>query len=125
MMFKNREKDKVSSLIGPGCSFKGEINVKGMLRVDGIFEGTVVADSIVVGEKGSIKGDIAVKTANIGGTVDGNIRADEFLEIEAKGSVNGDIYAGKISIIEGGIYNGRITMGKTTTKIVEFSSKDG
>ncbi|MCX8110604.1 MAG: polymer-forming cytoskeletal protein [Syntrophorhabdaceae bacterium] len=123
-MFRRREKDRIASFIGFGSTFKGNISVKGMLRVDGILEGNIEADSLVVGEKGNIKGDIAVKTANIGGEVHGNIRADEFIEIDAKALIYGDIYTGKISIVEGGVFNGRIIMEKGVSKVVELPSKE-
>jgi len=123
-VFRKREKDRMASFIGPGSVFKGDISVKGMLRIDGVLEGNIEADSLVLGEKGEIKGDVSVKVANIGGEVHGNIRAEEYVEIDAKALVNGDIHTGKISIIEGGVYNGRITMEKAASKVVELQSKE-
>ncbi|HPP06144.1 MAG TPA: polymer-forming cytoskeletal protein [Syntrophorhabdaceae bacterium] len=122
-MFGNNEKNKLASFIGAGSYFKGDVSVKGAFRVDGELEGTIKADTLIVGEKAHIKGDIAVKNANIGGRVEGNINAENLVEIGPKGYVNGNISTGKISIAEGGIYNGKITMDNTPSKIVDFQAE--
>lgn len=119
-MFGNSEKNKMASFIGAGSTFKGDITVKGALRIDGEVEGTVTADSLIVGEKAYIKGDINAKNANIGGRIEGNIYAEDLVEIGSKSYINGNITTGKISIAEGGIYNGKITMDKKPSKIVDF-----
>ncbi len=121
-MFGSGEKNRLASFIGPGSSFKGDISVKGSFRIDGEFVGTIVADTLIVGEKAYIKGDITVKNANIGGRVEGNINAENLVEIGQKGYVNGNIITGKISIAEGGIYNGKITMDEKPSKIVNFQT---
>lgn len=123
-MFGSNEKGKLASFVGAGSVFKGDINVKGALRIDGTVDGTVTADSVIVGEKANINGDIKVKTASIGGRVEGNINAEDLVEVGAKGFVHGDITTSKLSIIEGGVYNGRIVMGKTSSKVVELQTKD-
>ncbi|MCX7965136.1 MAG: polymer-forming cytoskeletal protein [Syntrophorhabdaceae bacterium] len=119
-MFRNSEKNRLASFIGFGTSFKGDISVKGALRIDGEIEGTIIADNLIVGEKAYIKGDINVKNASIGGRIEGNINAEELVEIGSKGCVNGNITTAKISIAEGGIYNGKISMDRKPSKIVDF-----
>jgi len=122
-MFGSGEKNRLASFIGAGSFFKGDISVKGTFRIDGEFEGTITADTLIVGEKAYIKGDVTVKNANIGGRVEGNITAENLVEIGQKGYVNGNITTGKISIAEGGIYNGKITMDNKPSKIVDFQTE--
>lgn len=56
MFHKNTE--KLESLIGMNSSFRGEIDSKRTLRVDGIIEGNIPVEWIVIGEKARIDGNI-------------------------------------------------------------------
>jgi len=123
MFTKNTE--KLESFIGANSAFKGNIETKGTLRVDGSMEGNVNADWVVLGEKASIKGDITARGIIVGGKIEGNLRAKEIVEIKSKGQVFGDISSVKLTIIEGGIFEGRSSMSKEETKVIEFQSKSG
>lgn len=123
MFTKNTE--KLESLIGANSKFKGDIDTKGTLRIDGSMEGNVNADWVILGEKACLKGDVTARGIIIAGRVDGNLRSKEIVEIKAKGQVSGDISTGKLTIIEGGIFDGRSSMLKDESKIVEFQIKGG
>jgi len=123
MFTKNTE--KLESFIGANSAFKGNIETKGTLRVDGSMEGNVNADWVVLGEKASIKGDITARGIIVGGKIEGNLRAKEIVEIKSKGQVFGDISSVKLTIIEGGIFEGRSSMTKEETKVIEFQAKSG
>jgi cytoskeletal protein CcmA (bactofilin family) len=122
MMFtKNTE--KLESFIGASSKFRGDIETKGTLRIDGILEGNVQADWVILGEKSSVRGDITGRGIIIGGSVDGNLRAKEIIEIKSKGRVTGDIATSKLTISEGGVFDGRSAMQNGETKVLEFQSK--
>jgi cytoskeletal protein CcmA (bactofilin family) len=121
MFSKNTE--KLESLVGMNSSFKGDIETKGTLRIDGRLEGNADADWIILGEKASVKGDLTARGIIIGGRVEGNIQAKEIVEIKSKGRVSGDIRSSKLTIVEGGMFDGRSSMSKEESKIVEFQMK--
>lgn len=123
MFSKNTE--KLESLIGTNSKFKGDIDTKGTLRIDGSMEGNVNADWVILGEKACLKGDVTARGIIVGGRVDGNLRAKEIVEVKAKGLVYGDISTSKLTIAEGGIFEGRSSMTKGESKIVEFQTKGG
>ncbi|MFZ5906890.1 MAG: bactofilin family protein [Nitrospirota bacterium] len=118
-----RNTEKLESFVGTNSAFRGNIEAKGTLRIDGKLEGNVQADWVILGEKSSVKGDISARGIIVGGTVDGNLRAKEIIEIKAKGRVTGDTVTAKLTISEGGIFDGRSTMAREESKIVEFQSK--
>jgi cytoskeletal protein CcmA (bactofilin family) len=122
MFHKNTE--KLESLIGGNSSVKGDIETKGTLRVDGMVEGTIAADWIVIGEKAHIKGDIAARGIVIGGLVEGNLRAKEIIEIKGKGQIQGEIYTNKLSVAEGAVFEGRSSMQREESKVVELVTKE-
>ena len=126
-MFSN-ETDKLGSLLGINSSFKGELKVKGTLRVDGTVEGQLDADYVILSETAEVKGEIKAKKIIIGGKMDGNTRAQELVEIKSKGKVWGDIFTQKLTIIEGAEFNGKvemkkIEMKKEENKVIELELK--
>jgi len=117
MFIKN---GKLESFIGINSIFKGNINTKGTLRIDGTMDGSVNADWVVIGEKASLKGDAMARGIIVGGSVEGNLVAKEIVEIKSKARVLGDITTSKLSITDGGIINGRVSMDRDESKIVDF-----
>jgi len=106
---------KVDSVIGPGLNVKGEIHSRGTLRVDGNVEGKISADaSVVIGEKGVVKADIAAGHVIIGGTVHGKVTGREKVEILSTGRLYGDVStkAAKFVVSEGVIFEGSCTMSQ-------------
>jgi len=122
MMF-DKEADKLESVLGSNSNFKGELKVDGTLRVDGTVDGQLEADHVILTESAMVKGAIKAKKIIIGGKIDGNVRAQELVEIKSKGKVLGDIFAPKLAIIEGGEVNGKIEMKKEENKVVELGLK--
>ena len=121
MFTKNTE--KLEALIGANSKFKGDIDTKGTLRIDGALVGNANADWIILGEKSSIKGDLTSRGIVVGGRIEGNLRAKEIVEIKSKGQVYGEIHTSKLTIVEGGLFDGRSNMTKEESKIVEFQAK--
>jgi len=72
----------------------------------------VVAECVIIGETGTICGDIAVKTCIIGGKLNGNVRASEGVEVRQRGEICGDIYAQRFIMAEGAKFDGHSYMQK-------------
>ena len=119
----SKETDKLETFLGMNSSLKGVLNVSGTLRVDGTVEGQLFADYVILGESAEVKGEIKAKKIIIGGKVDGNVRAQELVEIKSKGKVFGDIFTPKLAIIEGAEFNGRVEMKKEESKVIELELK--
>jgi len=113
---------KLESLIGTRTDFQGEFTVKGTLRVDGRVDGRVNADCVVLSETGFIKGEIIAQKIIVGGKIEGNLRAQEIVEIKATGKILGEIFTNKISVTEGGEFNGKIEMKTEGNKLLDLES---
>ena len=111
-MFNKKDTDTgpMETLIGPGTRFQGDIRSKGFVRVDGVVEGRVTAEGVIVGEKAHITGDVAGKSVLIGGRVTGNVTAAHSLELQPKSQVAGDIRTAQLSIAEGALFEGNCLM---------------
>ena len=114
MFLKVRE--KLESYIGPNTSFTGDVKTKGTFRVDGSIVGNIEADYLVLGEKGSIKGNVSVSGAIVGGIIEGDVSAKGCIDIKHKGSIFGDIKTSKLAVAEGGILDGKTNMKKEVKK---------
>ncbi len=127
MFFKKAEKksaEKLESFVGPNSDFKGELNIKGTLRIDGRVDGKLNAECVILGETAVVKGEVTGKKIIVGGKVEGNLRAQEVVEIKSKGKVLGDIFTNKFSVMEGGEFNGKIEMKMDEKKVLDFESKN-
>jgi len=121
----NKNTEKLESLIGVNSRFRGDIDTKGTLRVDGSMEGNIKADWVILGEKSLVKGDVAARGIIVGGRVEGNLEAEEIVDIKPKGQVCGDISTNKLAVAEGGSFDGRSVMRRDGSKVVEFQAKGG
>ncbi len=113
--------EKLESFLGSQSDFQGELKVKGTLRVDGRVQGKVNADCVILSETAVVKGDVAAQKIIVGGKIEGTLRAQEIIEIKGKGKVLGDIFTPKLSVAEGGEFNGKIEMKMDESKVVEFT----
>lgn len=118
-----KKNDKLESFLRMNSNFKGQLSVKGTLRVDGTVDGQLDADYVILGESAVVKGPIKAKKIIIGGKIDGDVHAQQRAEITLKGKVLGDIFTQKLAITEGGEVNGKVEMKKEVSKITRLGSK--
>lgn len=110
---KEREQMEYEVIIGKNTTFKGEINIDGATRIDGRIEGTVcVNNDMFIGETGHIEGEIKVINATISGTIVGNIKCSNRLELLSTSSISGDIECGALIVAEGASINATVACGK-------------
>lgn len=129
-MFGNKSskpKNRIDCLIGAGTVVDGNITFTGGLRVDGQVRGNVLSadgnpGTLVLSEQGQIEGEIRVSHVVINGTVEGPVHAAEYVELQAKANVTGDVYYKTIEMQLGAVVQGRLAYqndGKSD-KVVKF-----
>ena len=128
MFDKKRDKPqkRIDCLIGAGTTVDGDVTFTGGLRVDGIVKGNVATangetGTLVVSEHARIDGEIRVSHVVINGTVNGPITADDFLELQAKARVAGDIAYRTLEMQLGAVVQGRLNHAEPgTASVVEL-----
>ena len=108
-----KPQNQIDSLIGAGTRIDGNISFSGGLRVDGHVRGNIIAtgdksSTLVLSDQATIEGTINVSHAVINGTVIGAIRANEYVELQAKAKVSGDVHYGTMEIQLGASIEGRL-----------------
>ncbi len=104
---------RIDSLIGAGTVVDGNISFSGGLRIDGQVRGNVTASNgepctLVVSEQARIEGEIRVSHVVINGTVNGPVTADDYLELQPKARVTGDVAYRQIEMRVGAVVQGRL-----------------
>ena len=103
----------VNTIIGKGATFDGLLEISGGLRVDGAVKGKIVsADVVLIGPSGTVDADIEAKETIIGGTVKGNVKAPDKIELQAKSQVEGDITTYSLVVEQGATFHGNCQMRK-------------
>jgi cytoskeletal protein CcmA (bactofilin family) len=104
--------DAVETIIGSSAFFEGNIKALQTLRIDGKLKGDIEASGVLVGAEAFIEGNIKTEVILVGGTVTGNIKATDYIEILPKAKVTGDIETNSLTIAEGAFFDGKSTMLK-------------
>jgi len=86
--------------------------------IDGSVEGLIQLDErkLTVGATAKLTADIIAREVVVYGSVKGNLRAKDRIEIKKDGSVNGDLTTARISIEDGAYFKGSIEIDKSAEK---------
>ena len=118
---------RIDSLIGTGTTLTGNIVFTGGLRIDGTVLGNVHASNgatstLVISEDAKVVGEIRVSHLVINGEVEGPVHASNYLELQAKAKVKGDIHYQRMEMQVGANVEGRLVMeeGQAAADVVEL-----
>ena len=103
---------KSLTIISKSILIKGEIAGQEDLTIQGQVEGTMKLkdNHVTVGKTGHLTGDLRGKLISVEGEVQGNLFAQEKIELLPSAVVHGDLQAPVISLQEGAEFKGRIDM---------------
>ena len=86
------ESNHITTLIGDGCEFEGNMSTSTSTRIDGKLNGRIAGqNTIVVGENGVVMGEVRASETVVFGRVEGVIESGS-LEIKRSGIVLGDVF---------------------------------
>ena len=103
--------DSVDTLIGVNTVLQGDLEFSGGLRVDGQVTGNIKSldgnsGTLVLSESAVIEGNIVVPHVVVNGHVNGNIVANERLELQTKAVIKGDVRYKAVEMALGASVNG-------------------
>jgi len=104
--------------LGASLHVKGEISGNEDLHIDGSVEGLVQLDDrkLTVGATAKLTADVVAREVVVYGSVKGNLRARDRIEIKKDGSVIGDLTTARIMIEDGAYFKGSIEIDRTASK---------
>lgn len=109
------------SFLGPSLEIKGRISGEEDLQIDCKVEGPIAlqGQKLIAGRSAQLHSEIAAREVIVYGKIQGNVRAQDRVEIKKDGSVVGDIATARISIEDGAYFKGRIEIERSKATIVE------
>jgi len=101
--------------LGASLHVKGEISGNEDLHIDGSVEGLVQLEDrkLTVGASAKLTADVVAREVVVYGSVKGNLRARDRIEIKKDGSVVGDLTTARIMIEDGAYFKGSIEIDRT------------
>ena len=89
----------INTIIGPGAMITGNVTVSGFLRIDGDIDGNVQTQGrVIIGEEARIRGNIRAASVSVGGVVQGDIIAPDYVVILSSGMVIGSVLTKKLRV---------------------------
>lgn len=112
-----RSGESLNGFVDSECTIRGELEFKTYFRIDGRIEGIVRSKAeLVVGEGGTVEGELEVARCIIGGEVRGTIRASEQVLLHATARVWADIQTPALVMEDGAFLEGSVSMEAKTVK---------
>ncbi len=105
----------------------GNISGQGTLLIEGGMDGVInlPESRVTIGRNGQLNAEIAAGEIVILGTVVGDLKASNRVEIRNGGSLTGDVVASRIYVEEGAYFSGSIDIRKPDENDVAETSSPG
>jgi len=122
----SKPQNRIDSLIGAGTKIVGDVHFTGGLRVDVEIDGSIIANpgkpsTLVLSEHARVNGEVNVTHLVVNGEVTGPVNVAEYLELQSKSKVSGDVHYKTLEIQLGAIVEGKlIHLADTSEKVVAF-----
>lgn len=98
----------VNSLVGEGTHFRGDLELSGLLRIDGDYSGSIrTSGKVILGHAGRADCSIEASVVVIGGILRGEVFCTSKLIVLSSAIVIGDLHAPRMVAEEGTMIHGR------------------
>ena len=105
------EKANFDTLVGSNSELIGDINSKGIIRIDGKVTGNIsVQGDLFIGGEAFIKGNVSASNINVAGSVEGDVSSVGILKLLPTAKLNGNIQVKTLVCDEGSIFDGNCKM---------------
>ena len=97
----------INTIVGSGSMISGNITVSGFLRIDGDINGNIqTMGRVIIGEEARIRGNIRAASVSVGGIVQGDIIAPDYVVVLSSGMVIGSVLTKKLRVDDNVILHG-------------------
>jgi cytoskeletal protein CcmA (bactofilin family) len=128
-MFKRKRKlvggNGLTAFIDEGSEIEGRYTFSGTVMLNGRFKGEIsTTDTLIIGDKGVMNGDVRAGQVLIRGEVVGNVSAAERVELKRTARVFGDVEAPVVVVEEGVLFEGHCRMTKANPNTEPLPTRD-
>lgn len=108
----SQKRGVLNGFLDKGARCEGTLTFEDVFRIDGTFKGTITSDhELVVGDTGSVEGDLRVGRLSVSGRVKGVVHARERIEVHAGASVMAELHTPSLVVEEGATIQGPVETG--------------
>src|SRR5690242_2897118 len=105
------------TFIGPNVTIEGTVTGSERMVVEGTVRGKInISADLLVGTKARVEATVHARNVTVEGKLNGDISADDRVELVASAAVDGNIKAPKIVVAEGAKFRGSVDMGSRVPK---------
>lgn len=115
MFFRRSNKidSSIDTLIGADTRIEGNIHFSGGLRIDGAVRGNVTEpdetpSTLILSEHGRIEGSVVAAKIVLNGKVVGPVTAGQFIELQSKARITGDLHYKSLEMHTGAVIEGKL-----------------
>jgi cytoskeletal protein CcmA (bactofilin family) len=110
---KNSLPSQNATFIANVVEINGTLKVSNIVHIEGKVNGDIetvsgAQSAVFIRKGGEVKGNVSASTVIVSGRLEGEIRADEHLEIHAEAVVIGDMYYRSLEMTDGARVNGTL-----------------
>ncbi|MDR2072012.1 MAG: polymer-forming cytoskeletal protein [Spirochaetaceae bacterium] len=122
MMKPGKKRSKVI-VLGNTVNLDGFLRFKETLCIQGKFKGTIEATGALIVDRGAVvdTDHISVTSLTVHGSVSGQIRAMDKIDMLSGSQVRGDISASRLRIADGVLFEGQCSMTGAEREVEIFS----
>ena len=100
------------TILGPDANFKGELSFEKGMRLMGRFEGKINTPGRVhIAKEAKMSADVEAGAIIVEGEVQGNLMANDRIELKQTARYEGDLRASKLVVDEGAVFSGHVSVG--------------
>ncbi len=115
----------LTAFIDEGSEIEGKYTFSGTVMLNGRFKGEIsTTDTLIIGEKAAINGDVRAGRVLVSGEVVGNISGTERVELKRTARVFGDVEAPVVVLEEGVLFEGHCRMTKVNPNAEATMTRD-
>ena len=113
----NPANQEFPTILGPDATFKGELSFEKGMRLMGRFEGKVnTPGRLHITREAKMAADVEAGGIVVEGEVQGNLSANDRIELKNSARYEGDLRATKLTVDEGAVFSGHVTVGPDAVK---------
>lgn len=119
---------EITGLLGASSNFQGRILFTGTIRIDGQVTGDIICKDdkpsmVIITEHARVHANIIADVVVVAGSLIGNIKAIERLELVNPGRAEGLLYTSDLSIQDGALFQGECIMIRSFTELEKQTLK--
>jgi cytoskeletal protein CcmA (bactofilin family) len=112
--------EAISAFVGKGVEFKGTITYSGTVRIDGLLDGEIHTDGVLlIGEEAVIQAKVTAGTIVCKGKITGDVVAKDRLKLRAPAVINGSVKTPMLSMEDGVLFNGGLEMNQGVRELTQ------